>query len=100
MKMYIPTVIDSSGKGERAYDIYSRLLKERIVFLSDEVNEETATSVVAQLLYLESVDPGTDISAICHCPQRVRRKPLCLTLIACIWLLRAAAFIKSSSSRH
>ena len=68
MKMYIPTVIDSSVKGERAYDIYSRLLKERIVFLSGEVDEETATSVVAQLLYLESVDPDKDISLYINSP--------------------------------
>ncbi|MCR4791150.1 MAG: ATP-dependent Clp protease proteolytic subunit [Lachnospiraceae bacterium] len=62
MSMYIPTVIDSAGKGERAYDIYSRLLKERIVFLSGEINDDVATSVVAQLLYLESKDPDKDIS--------------------------------------
>ena len=68
MNFYIPTVIDSNGKHERAYDIYSRLLKERIVFLSGEVNEETATSVVAQLLYLESQDSGKDISLYINSP--------------------------------
>ncbi len=68
MNFYIPTVIDSNGKYERAYDIYSRLLKERIVFLSGEVNEETATSVVAQLLYLESQDSGKDISLYINSP--------------------------------
>ena len=47
MSIYIPTVIDSDGKHERAYDIYSRLLKERIVFLSGEVNDDTAASVIA-----------------------------------------------------
>lgn len=68
MSIYIPTVIDSTGKHERAYDIYSRLLKERIVFLSGEVNEESATSVVAQLLFLESLDPDKDISLYINSP--------------------------------
>ncbi len=68
MNYYIPTVIDSDGKYERPYDIYSRLLKERIVFLSGEVNEDTATSVVAQLLFLESKDPSKDISLYINSP--------------------------------
>lgn len=68
MSIYIPTVIDSNGKGERAYDIYSRLLKERIVFLSGEINEDTAASVVAQLLYLESLDPHADIHLYINSP--------------------------------
>ena len=68
MSIYVPTVIDSTGKHERAYDIYSRLLKERIVFLSGEVNENAATSVVAQLLFLESQDPGKDISLYINSP--------------------------------
>ena len=68
MSIYIPTVIDSNGKGERAYDIYSRLLKERIVFLSGEINEDTAASVVAQLLYLESQDPHADIHLYINSP--------------------------------
>ena len=58
----VPTVIESSSRGERAYDIYSRLLKERIVFLSDEVNDTTASLVIAQLLFLESEDTTKDIS--------------------------------------
>ena len=57
----VPTVVDTTGVTERAYDIYSRLLKERIVFLSGEVNEASATSLVAQLLFLESEDPNKDI---------------------------------------
>ncbi|MCR5738699.1 MAG: ATP-dependent Clp protease proteolytic subunit [Lachnospiraceae bacterium] len=68
MSIYIPTVIDSTGKHERAYDIYSRLLKERIVFLSGEVNDDTSTSVIAQLLYLESQDPDKDISLYINSP--------------------------------
>ena len=58
----VPTVIETSSRGERAYDIYSRLLKERIVFLGDEVNDVTASLVVAQLLFLESEDSSTDIN--------------------------------------
>ena len=50
----VPTVVEQTGKGERAYDIYSRLLNDRIVFLSDEVNDVTASLVVAQLLFLEA----------------------------------------------
>ena len=63
-KMYnalVPTVIEQTGKGERAYDIFSRLLNDRIVFLSDEVNDATASLVVAQLLFLEAEDADKDI---------------------------------------
>lgn len=59
--MLIPTVIEPSGQGERAFDIYSRLLRERIIFLHDEVNEHTAGLIVAQLLFLHSEDPKKDI---------------------------------------
>ena len=58
----VPTVIETSSRGERAYDIYSRLLKERIIFLGDEVNDVTASLVVSQLLFLESEDPEKDIN--------------------------------------
>ena len=64
----IPTVIEKSADGERAFDIYSRLLNERIIFLGEEVNEHTANSVVAQLLHLAYVDPGTDISLYINSP--------------------------------
>lgn len=57
----IPTVIEQTNKGERAYDIYSRLLKDRIVFLGDEVNDVTANLVIAQMLFLEAEDPDKDI---------------------------------------
>ncbi len=57
----VPTVIETTNRGERAYDIYSRLLKERIVFLADEVNVTTAGLVVAQMLFLEAEDPEKDI---------------------------------------
>ncbi|MBP5565284.1 MAG: ATP-dependent Clp endopeptidase proteolytic subunit ClpP [Lachnospiraceae bacterium] len=68
MNYFIPTVIDATGRGERLYDIYSRLLKERIVFLSVEVNEASATSLVAQLLFLESEDPNKDIYLYINSP--------------------------------
>jgi ATP-dependent Clp protease protease subunit len=64
----IPTVIDKSHDGERAYDIYSRLLKERIIFLGDEVNDQTANIVVAQLLHLAYEDPKADISLYINSP--------------------------------
>ena len=64
----VPTVIQKTSHGERAYDIYSRLLNDRIIFLADEVNDVTANLVVAQLLFLESVDPDKDISLYINSP--------------------------------
>lgn len=64
----IPTVIEQTGRGERAFDIYSRLLKERVVFLVGEVNDQTANLVVAQMLFLESEDPNKDISLYINSP--------------------------------
>ncbi len=64
----VPTVIETSSRGERAYDIYSRLLKERIIFLGDEVNDVTASLVIAQLLFLESEDSTKDISFYINSP--------------------------------
>jgi ATP-dependent Clp protease protease subunit len=64
----IPTVIESSGRGERAFDIYSRLLRERIVFLGQEVRDESANLVVAQLLFLEAEDPDKDIYLYINSP--------------------------------
>ena len=64
----VPTVIEHSGLGERAYDIYSRLLKERIIFLDGEINDERADLVVAQLLFLESEDPKKDINLYINSP--------------------------------
>ena len=60
----IPMVVEKSQMGERAYDIYSRLLKERIVFISDPINDDLASSVIAQLLFLESQDPKKKLSFI------------------------------------
>jgi ATP-dependent Clp protease protease subunit len=65
---YIPMVIEQSGRGERAYDIYSRLLKERVVFLVGPVNDTTANLVVAQLLFLESENPDKDIHLYINSP--------------------------------
>ena len=64
----VPTVIEHTNRGERAYDIFSRLLKERIIFLSDEVNDVTASLVVAQMLFLESEDPDKDIQFYINSP--------------------------------
>lgn len=64
----IPMVVEQSERGERSYDIYSRLLKERIIFLGDEINDDVASLVVAQLLFLESEDPDADISLYINSP--------------------------------
>ena len=64
----VPYVIEQTSKGERSYDIYSRLLKERIIFLGEEVNDVTASLVVAQLLFLESEDPDKDIQLYINSP--------------------------------
>lgn len=66
--MLIPMVIEQSGRGERSFDIYSRLLRERIVFLNGEVNDESANLVIAQLLFLESENPEKDISLYINSP--------------------------------
>lgn len=65
---YMPYVIEQTSRGERSYDIYSRLLKERIIFLGEEVNDTTASLIVAQLLFLEAEDPGKDISLYINSP--------------------------------
>lgn len=64
----VPMVVEQTGRGERSYDIYSRLLNDRIIFLADEVNDATATLVVAQLLFLEAQDPDKDISLYINSP--------------------------------
>ena len=64
----VPMVVEQTGKGERSYDIFSRLLNDRIIFLSDEVNDTTASLVVAQLLFLEAQDPDKDIDFYINSP--------------------------------
>src|SRR6187397_2428525 len=64
----VPIVVENTGRGERSYDIYSRLLRERIVFLSDEVNDHIASLITAQLLFLEAEDPDKDIYLYINSP--------------------------------
>lgn len=64
----VPYVVEQDGRGERSYDIYSRLLKDRIIFLGDEVNDQTASLVVAQMLFLEADDPDKDIHLYINSP--------------------------------
>ena len=64
----VPVVVEQTGRGERSYDIYSKLLKDRIIFLGDEVNDATAGLIVAQLLFLESEDPDKDINLYINSP--------------------------------
>ena len=68
---YIPYVVEKTGRGERSYDIYSRLLKDRIIMLSGEVNDHVASSIVAQLLFLEAQDPDKDIYFYINSPGGV-----------------------------
>ena len=68
MSYYIPYVIEQTGRGERSYDIYSRLLKDRIIFLGSEIVDDVANSIVAQLLFLESEDPDKDITIYINSP--------------------------------
>jgi len=68
VKAALPTVIEQSGRGERAFDIYSRLLRERIIFLGTEVNDQVSDSLVAQLLFLEAEDPSKDIQIYINSP--------------------------------
>jgi ATP-dependent Clp protease protease subunit len=69
--MLIPTVIEKTGRGERAYDIYSRLLKDRIIMLHGEVNDQSASLIVSQLLFLEAEDPEKDIYLYINSPGGV-----------------------------
>lgn len=64
----VPTVIEETARGERAFDIYSRLLRERIVFLGEEIDDAVANTIVAQLLFLDSVEPGKDLSLYVNSP--------------------------------
>lgn len=64
----VPYVLEQTSRGERTYDIYSRLLKDRIIFLGEEVNDVSANLIVAQLLFLESEDPGKDIHLYINSP--------------------------------
>jgi ATP-dependent Clp protease protease subunit len=66
--MLIPIVVEQSSRGERAYDIYSRLLKDRIIFMGEQVHDDMANIVIAQMLFLESEDPGKDVSIYVNSP--------------------------------
>ena len=69
--MLVPMVVEQTGRGERAYDIYSRLLKERIIFLGTEINDDVSNLVIAQLLFLQSEDAEKDISIYINSPGGV-----------------------------
>ncbi len=71
MSYYVPVVVEKTGRGERSYDIYSRLLKDRIVMLSGEINDAVASTIVAQLLFLEAEDPDKDIYLYINSPGGV-----------------------------
>ena len=106
----IPYVVENTGKGERSYDIYSRLLEDRIIFLTGEINDQVADAIVAQLIYLEGKDPDKDISlyinspggsvsaglAICDTMNYIRSdvSTICIGLAASM-----AAFLLSSGAK-
>tara|TARA_Y100001935_G_scaffold248573_1_gene245948 strand:+ start:4046 stop:4615 length:570 start_codon:yes stop_codon:yes gene_type:complete len=69
--LYIPVVVENEGRSERSYDIYSRLLKDRIIFLGSEIDDKVANSIIAQMLHLESVDPSKDITFYINSPGGV-----------------------------
>ena len=71
MSMYVPIVVEQTGRGERSYDIYSRLLKDRIILLSGPIDDTVANSIVAQLLFLESEDPDKDVHLYINSPGGV-----------------------------
>jgi len=103
----IPTVIEKSNYGERAYDIYSRLLKERIVFLSGVVNDDMANTIIAQLLFLEKQDEKTDVNLYINSPGGVVSSALaiydtmnfvkCDVSTTCVGLAASAASLLLSS---
>lgn len=86
----VPIVVETSGRGERSYDIYSRLLKERVVFMVGEVNDQTANLVVAQLLFLESENPDKDINLYINSPGG--------SVSACMSIYDTMQFIKPDVS--
>ena len=95
---YIPMVIEQSGRGERAYDIYSRLLRERLIFLVGPVNDATANLVVAQLLFLESENPDKDISLYINSPGGSVYAGMAIYDTMQLSLIHISSSSKSSSS--
>ena len=92
----VPMVIEQSGRGERAYDIYSLLLKQRIIFINSEIEDNMASLVVAQLLYLEAEDPEKDISLYINSPGGVITSGLAIFDTMSIERLYAAPFLISA----
>ncbi len=90
MSNQVPIVVEQTGRGERAYDIYSRLLKDRIVFLGTEVNDDVANLIIAQLLFLESEDPDKEVSFYLNSPGG--------SLTACLAIYDTIQFIKPAVS--
>ena len=91
----VPYVIEQTSKGERSYDIYSRLLKDRIIFLGEEVNETSASIIVAQLLFLEAEDPGKDISLF-HESTELRAASRSFLTSSSTWFSRRISRVCSS----
>lgn len=71
---YVPMVVEQDGRGERAFDIYSRLLKDRVIFIGSAIDDDVANSVIAQLLFLQMADPKKDIHVYINSPGRLRHR--------------------------
>ena len=82
----VPIVVEQTGRGERAYDIFSRLLKERIVFIGTPIDDTIASLVIAQLLFLESEDPEKDINVYINSPGGSVYAGLAILILFMIWL--------------
>ena len=92
----VPYVVEQTSRGERSYDIFSRLLNDRIIFLSEEVNDTTASLIVAQLLYLEAQDPDKDIQFYINSPGGVRNGRTWRFMTPCS--ISSAMFPRSASA--
>ena len=96
----VPYVVEQTNRGERSYDIFSRLLNDRIIFLGEEVNDTTASLVVAQLLYLEAQDPDKDIQMYINSPGDTMQYIKCDVSTICIGMAASmGAFLLSSGAR-
>ena len=89
MSGLIPMVVEQTNRGERSYDIYSRLLKDRIIFLGGEIDDDTANLVVAQMIFLEADDPDKDISLYINSPGGSRWPGNLLPVYLCRFAVRA-----------
>ena len=97
---YVPIVIEQTNRGERSYDIYSRLLKDRIVFLDGEVNDHSASIIIAELLFLEAEDPDQRHHAVYQQPRRLGNGRLCHLRYHAVYPLRCVHHLRGHGGVH